>query len=58
MLIMYQLIGIVNQLPLLFSVLALVGVGVPNEMLGWIHYGGGNRTLFNELMGSLGLNRY
>ena len=26
-----------------------------NEMLGWIHYGGG-RALFNELMGSLGLN--
>ncbi|MDC0248160.1 TRAP transporter substrate-binding protein [Pelagibacteraceae bacterium] len=26
-----------------------------NEMLGWIHYGGG-RALFNELMGTLGLN--
>ena len=26
-----------------------------NEMLGWIHYGGG-RGLFNELMGTLGLN--
>ena len=26
-----------------------------NEMLGWIHYGGGT-ALFNELMGSLGLN--
>ena len=26
-----------------------------NEMLGWIHYGGG-RELFNELMGTLGLN--
>ena len=26
-----------------------------NEMLGWIHYGGG-RALFYELMGSLGLN--
>ncbi|UTW52968.1 TRAP transporter substrate-binding protein [bacterium SCSIO 12827] len=25
------------------------------EMLGWIHYGGG-KALFNELMGSLGLN--
>jgi TRAP-type mannitol/chloroaromatic compound transport system substrate-binding protein len=26
-----------------------------NEMLGWIHYGGG-KALFNELMGTLGLN--
>jgi len=26
-----------------------------NEMLGWIHYGGGSQ-LFNKLMGSLGLN--
>ena len=47
--------GIRSQRLLRCSAPAHASAGPANEVLGWVYYGGG-QELFDELMGSLGLN--